>query len=80
MTSAGTGRDAPSSVFSASTRPSGSAAAKLPSAPGFATSPGTARIRWVASMPVPATNHGCARIAVATRCSGLPACAVAMRA
>ena len=77
---AGMARGEPSRTLTASARPSAIAAVKPPSAPFFARSPGTASMSTVANVPVPPTNHGCCRIAVATRCSAVPAGAAAIRA
>ena len=75
----GQGAGEPSSTLTASARPSGRAAAKPPSAPFLASSPGTAPPSCVTSVPVPPTYQGCSRMAVATRCSGVPARAAAIR-
>ena len=70
----------PSTILTASARPSGRAAANTPSAPSLATSPGTASISRVTVRPVPPSHHGWARTAAATRCSGVPGAATASRA
>ena len=70
----------PSRILSATARPSGAPRRTRPPPPSFAISPGTAAASRTTSRPVPATHHGCARSAAATRPSGVSGGAVAMRA
>ena len=59
----GRARLAPSAIFNATARPSGSAAANTPSAPSLAISPGTWRMNEVTSRRSPPTISGCSVIA-----------------
>ncbi len=65
-------RSPPSVIFTATQRPSGSAAQCTPSAPPFTSRPGIACISLVSSRPVPPTISGWARMASATCRSNVP--------
>ena len=68
-----TARPAPSTTASASDAPSGRTASRTPSAPTFDSAPGSTVMRTVSRRSGPATSPGWARIAAATRPSGVSA-------